>query len=156
MGLSAYTGEHRDSPRRSKRNHVPNSKKHDGRGSLGRREQCEGKKAHTCVATHTTRDALFLFLDVGFCVEVEDDVGLFSFCDDGIYGEIKDGLFLFFTLPFCAPVAILERGDTVSCAVGGGLVGVVWRIIEVLLFCSFSGRGGGRGAVGRYETGGRL
>jgi hypothetical protein len=110
----------------------------------------------TCVATHTTRDALFLFLDVGFCVEVEDDVGLFSFCDDGIYGEIKDGLFLFFTLPFCAPVAILERGDTVSCAVGGGLVGVVWRIIEVLLFCSFSGRGGGRGAVGRYETGGRL
>ena len=42
----------------------------------------KGKKVHTCVATHTTRDALFLFLCVGFCVEVEDDVCLFSLCDD--------------------------------------------------------------------------
>lgn len=42
----------------------------------------KGKKVHTCVATHTTRDALFLFLCVGFRVEVEDDICLFSLCDD--------------------------------------------------------------------------
>lgn len=102
----------------------------------------------TCVATHTTRDALFLLLSVGLSVEVEDYVGVFSFGYDRIYGETEDGLFLFFTLAFCAPVAVVKRGDAVGCAVGDVLVQVVWGIVEVFLLCTFSGRGGGRGAVG--------
>lgn len=99
---------------------------------------------------------MFLFLSVGFPVEVEYDVGLFSFGYDRIYGETKDGLFLFFTLAFCAPVAVGERGDAVGSAVGGVLVRVVWRIVEVFLLCAFSGRGGGRGGAVGWEAGGRL
>lgn len=118
-GLSAYTGEHRDDPGRNAgdpkgiASQTQKKKKMTVREGWEGEGTVKGKKAHTCVATHTARDALFLFLDVGFCVEVEDDACLFALCDDCIYGEIKDWLFLFFTLAFCAPVAILERGDTV-------------------------------------------
>jgi hypothetical protein len=38
------------------------------------------RKQHTCVATHTARDALLLLLGVGVPVEFKYDVGLFSFC----------------------------------------------------------------------------
>lgn len=135
----------------------PKVKKKSGQEIVGKeRVLSERREGHTCVATHTTRDALFLFLSVGFCIEVECYVGMFTFGYDCIYGDIEDGLFLFFTLPFCAAVAVMERGDAVCCAVGGGLVGVVWRIVEFFLLCAFSGRGGRRGAVGREEAGGRL
>ncbi|SRR6266404_5992164 len=137
----------------------PKLRKNDAMRSLGRRNiitSREEKKLHTCVATHTTRDTLFLFLSVGFSVGVKYHVCLFTFGYDRFYGETKDGLLLFFALSFCTPVAVLERGDAASCAIGGVLVQVVWGIIEVFLFCAFSGRGGGRGAVGWWETGGRL
>jgi hypothetical protein len=34
----------------------------------------------TCVATHAARDALLLLLSVRIYVELNDDVGMFSFC----------------------------------------------------------------------------
>lgn len=36
----------------------------------------------TCIATHATRDALFLLLSIGICAEFEYDVGMFTFCYD--------------------------------------------------------------------------
>jgi hypothetical protein len=75
------------------------------------------RNRHTCVATHTTRDALLLLLSFGVSVEVEYDVTLSSFCYDRIYSEAEDGLFLLLALSLGAAVAILKRGDAVGCAI---------------------------------------
>ena len=116
----------------------------------------ERQNRPTCVATHTTRDALLLFLYFGVSVEVECEVGAFAFCYDRIYGEAKNGLFLLLALSLRAAVAILQGSDTVGCAIRAVLVRFVWGIIEVFLLCALTGRGGGRGAVDSWEAGCRL
>jgi hypothetical protein len=113
----------------------------------------ERQNRPTCVATHTTRDALLLLLDFGVSVEVECDVGLFPFCYDRIYGEAKNGLLFLLALSLGAGVAILEGGDAVGCTIRAVLERFVWRIIEVFLLCALTGRGGGRGAVDSWEAG---
>ena len=75
------------------------------------------RKWHTCVATHTARDALLLLLGVGVRVELKYDIGLFSFCYNRIDGEVEYGLFLLFPLPLGAAIAILKRGEGVGCAI---------------------------------------
>jgi hypothetical protein len=114
------------------------------------------RNSHTWVATHTTRDTLFLLLSFGIPVEVEYEVSLSSFCHDSVNGEAEDRLFLLFALSFGATVAVLKRGDAVGCTVWRILVRFVWRIVEFFLLCAFTGRGGGRGAVDGWGTGSRL
>jgi hypothetical protein len=72
------------------------------------------RNSRTCVATHTTRDALFLLLSFGIPVEVEYEASLFSFCHDSGYGEAEDRLFLLLALSFGATVAVLKRGNAVG------------------------------------------